>query len=108
MPNLGILKTANRAKQENPNAKFNFGQFENGLDSSFEAKVIAILSLDSESGFLARWRKGGVVGFKDGICFVGGISFSRLILWDDSEWKGSNWPKTNLNQQPNQGYWPCK
>jgi hypothetical protein len=54
MPNLGILKTANRAKQENPNAKFNFGQFENGLDSSFEAKVIAILSLDSESGFLAR------------------------------------------------------
>ena len=33
-----------------------------GPDSSFEAKVMAVLSLDSESGFLARcWKGGGSV-----------------------------------------------
>jgi hypothetical protein len=31
----------------------------NGSDSSSEAKVMAVLSLDSESGFLARCWKGG-------------------------------------------------
>jgi lambda repressor-like predicted transcriptional regulator len=31
----------------------------NGPDSSSEAKVTAVLSLDSESGFLARCWKGG-------------------------------------------------
>jgi hypothetical protein len=49
----------------------------NGPDSSFEAKVMAVLSLDSESGFLARcWNGGGFgfvdrVDFKDRICFEG-------------------------------------
>jgi hypothetical protein len=54
-------------------------QFErkNGLDSSCEAKVMVVLSLDSESGFLARcWKGGGFgfvdrVGFRDMICFEG-------------------------------------
>jgi hypothetical protein len=31
----------------------------NGLDSSSEAKVMAVLSLEYESGFLARHWKGG-------------------------------------------------
>ena len=35
----------------------------NGPDSSSEAKVTAVLSLDSESGFLARCWKGGGFGF---------------------------------------------
>ena len=44
-------------------AKFNSVRFEkNGSDSSSEAKVTAVLSLDSESGFLARcWKGGGSV-----------------------------------------------
>jgi hypothetical protein len=34
----------------------------NGPDSSSEAKVMVVLSLDSESGFLARcWKGGGLV-----------------------------------------------
>jgi hypothetical protein len=34
----------------------------NGPDSSLEAKVMAVLSLDSESGFLTRcWKGGGSV-----------------------------------------------
>jgi hypothetical protein len=40
--------------------KFNFVRFEkNGPDSSSETKVMVVLSLDSESGFLARRWKGG-------------------------------------------------
>jgi hypothetical protein len=36
----------------------------NGPDSSSEAKVMSVLSLDSESGFLARcWKGGGSVFF---------------------------------------------
>jgi hypothetical protein len=36
----------------------------NGPDSSSEAKVMPVLSLDSESGFLARcWKGGGSVFF---------------------------------------------
>jgi hypothetical protein len=31
----------------------------NGPNSSYEAKVMVVLSLDSESGFLARCWKGG-------------------------------------------------
>jgi hypothetical protein len=48
----------------------------NGPDSSSEAKVMAVLSLDSESEFLARcWKSGGFgfvdrVGFRDRIYFV--------------------------------------
>jgi hypothetical protein len=34
----------------------------NGPDSNSEAKVMAVLSLDSELGFLARcWKSGGSV-----------------------------------------------
>jgi hypothetical protein len=48
----------------------------NRPDSSSEAKVMAVLSLDSESEFLARcWKSGGFgfvdrVGFRDRIYFV--------------------------------------
>jgi hypothetical protein len=35
----------------------------NGPDSSSEVKVMAVLSLESESGFLARSWKGGGFGF---------------------------------------------
>jgi hypothetical protein len=48
----------------------------NGPDSSSEAKVMAVLSLDSESEFLARcWKSGGFgfvdrVGFRDMIYLV--------------------------------------
>jgi hypothetical protein len=53
-----------------------------GHDSSSEAKVMVNLSLDSESGFLARcWKGGGFsfvdrVGFRDKICFEG--QFCRM------------------------------
>jgi hypothetical protein len=59
--NLGILETANPASQRESNAKFNSVRFEkNGPDSSCEAKVMVVLSLDSDSGFLAwRWMGGG-------------------------------------------------
>jgi hypothetical protein len=44
---------------------------------------MAVLSLNSELGFLARHGKGEGrfcgVGFGDRICFVGGIGLSRLI-----------------------------
>jgi hypothetical protein len=38
MPNLGILKVANLVKQENPNAKFNSGQFEKWARFEFRGK----------------------------------------------------------------------
>jgi hypothetical protein len=41
----------------------------NGPDSSSEAKVMVVLSLDSESGFLARCWKGGGFGFVDRVGF---------------------------------------
>jgi hypothetical protein len=61
-PNLGILKQQIRQSQKESDAKFNSVRFEkNGPDSSSEAKVMAILSLNSESEFLARcWKSGGV------------------------------------------------
>ena len=49
----------------------------NGPDSSSEAKVMAVLSLDSESGFLARCWKGGGFG-----CFwIGSVLDIGSILW---------------------------
>ena len=53
----------------------------NGPDSSSEAKVMAVLSLDSKSGFLARsWKGWGFgffdrVGFRDRMCFVDMVDF---------------------------------
>jgi hypothetical protein len=86
-PNLGILKTANPAKSD---AKFNSVRFKkNGPDSNFEAKVMVILSLDSESGFLARcWKGGGFVfldrvGFRDRIYFVDRIGCRDRIYFVD-------------------------
>jgi hypothetical protein len=61
----------------------------NGPDSSFEAKVTAVLSLDSESGFLVRcWKGGGFgfvdrVGFRDRICFVDMVGFRDRICFVD-------------------------
>jgi hypothetical protein len=70
-PNLGILKTSNPAK-------FNSVQFEkNGPGSSSEAKVMAVLSLDSESGFLASSWKGGGFGF----FWIGSVLEIGSILW---------------------------
>jgi hypothetical protein len=48
----------------------------NGPDSSSEAKVTAILSLDSESGFLERcWKVGGSV------LWIGSVLEIGSILW---------------------------
>jgi hypothetical protein len=47
----------------------------NGPDSSSEAKVLAVLSLDSESRFLARCWKGGGFGFVDRVDFRDRICF---------------------------------
>jgi hypothetical protein len=61
----------------------------NGPDSSFEAKVTAVLSLDSESGFLVRcWKGGGFgfvdrVGFRDRIYFVDKVSCRDRIYFVD-------------------------
>jgi hypothetical protein len=58
-------------------ATFNCVRFEkNGPDSSSEAKVTADLSLDSESGFLARCWKGG-----SSVLWVGSVLEIRCILW---------------------------
>jgi hypothetical protein len=81
-PNLGILKIVNPTK-------FNSVRFEkNGPDSSFEAKFMAILSLDSESGFLARCWKGGGLVFLDrvvleigSILWIGSVVEIGSILW---------------------------
>jgi hypothetical protein len=92
--NLGILETANPASQRESNAKFNSVRFEkNGPDSSCEAKVMVVLSLDSESGFLARrWKGGGgfvgmvglVIGsvYRDWVCgmIIDWVEISTLII----------------------------
>jgi hypothetical protein len=48
----------------------------NGSDSSSEAKVTAVLSLDSESGFLARCWKGG-----SSVLWIGSVLEIGSILW---------------------------
>jgi hypothetical protein len=59
----------------------------NGPDSISEAKVTAVLSLDSESGFLARCWKGGGFGFvdrvgcRDMIYFVDRVGFGDRICF---------------------------
>jgi hypothetical protein len=61
----------------------------NGPDSSSEAKVMVVLSLDSESGFLARcWKSGGFgfvdrVGFRDRIYFVNRVGCRDMIYFVD-------------------------
>jgi hypothetical protein len=47
-----------------------------GPDSSSEAKVTAVLSLDSESGFLARCWKGG-----GSVLWIGSVLEIESILW---------------------------
>jgi lambda repressor-like predicted transcriptional regulator len=48
----------------------------NGSDSSTEAKVMAVLSLDSESGFLSRCWKGG-----GSVLWIGSVLEIGSILW---------------------------
>jgi hypothetical protein len=48
----------------------------NGPDSSSEAKVTAVLSLDSELGFLARCWKGG-----GSVLWIGSVLEIGSILW---------------------------
>jgi hypothetical protein len=48
----------------------------NGPDSSSEVKVTSVLSLDSESGFLARCWKGG-----SSILWIGSVLEIGSILW---------------------------
>ena len=48
----------------------------NGPDSSSEAKVTAVLSLDSESGFLARSWKGGSL-----VLWIGSVLEIGFVLW---------------------------
>jgi hypothetical protein len=61
----------------------------NGPDSSSEAKVTTVLSLDSKSGFLARcWKDGGFgfvdrVGFRDRIYFVDRVGCRDKIYFVD-------------------------
>ena len=91
-PNLGILKHRIQQSGKESDAKLNSMRFEekNGPDSSFEAKVMVVLSLDSESGFLARcWKGGGVrffldrVGFRDRIYFVDRVGCRDRICFVD-------------------------
>jgi hypothetical protein len=48
----------------------------NGPDSSSEAKVMAVLSLDSESRFMTRCWKGGGSDF-----WIGSVLEIGSILW---------------------------
>jgi hypothetical protein len=48
----------------------------NGSDSSYEAKVMTVLSLDSESGFLVRCWKGG-----GSVFWIGSVLEIGSILW---------------------------
>jgi hypothetical protein len=48
----------------------------NGPDSSSEAKVTAVLILDSESGFLARCWKGA-----SSILWIGSVLEIGSVLW---------------------------
>ena len=59
-----------RQCRKESDAKFNSVRFEkNGPTSSSEAKVMVVLSLNSESGFLARCWKGGGSVFLDRVGF---------------------------------------
>ncbi len=78
-------------------AKFNSVRFEkNGPGSSSEAKVTAVLSLDSESGFLARCWKGG------GFYFVDRVDCRDMIYFVDRVgfvgWKRMDRIKLNQNK----------
>jgi hypothetical protein len=76
-PNLGILKQRIRQSRKESDAKFNFVRFEkNGPDSSSEAKVMTVLSLNSESVFLARCWKGG-----GSVLWIGSVLEIGSILW---------------------------
>jgi hypothetical protein len=48
----------------------------NGTDSSSEAKVTAVLSLDSKSGFLARCWKG-----ESSVLWIGSVLEIGFVLW---------------------------
>jgi hypothetical protein len=53
----------------------------NGPDSNSEAKVTAVLSLDSESGFLARcWKGGGLVLWIRSVLEIGSILWIRSVV----------------------------
>jgi hypothetical protein len=51
----------------------------NGPDSSYEVKVTVVLSLDSESGFLARCWKSEGFGFVDRVGFRYRIYFMDRV-----------------------------
>jgi hypothetical protein len=66
----------------------------NGPDSSSEAKVMAILSLDSESGFLARCWKGG-----GSVLWIGSVLERVSVLKVDFVgWKRMERIKLNQNK----------
>jgi hypothetical protein len=66
-----------------------------GHDSSSEAKVMADLSLDSESGFLARcWKGGGGFGFVDRVGFRDKIYFEGQFCRMEADGKN----QTELKQ----------
>ena len=64
-----------------------------GPDSSFEAKVMAVLSLDSESGFLARCWKGGGFGFVDRVGFRDRICLEGRFCQMEADGKNQTKPK---------------
>jgi hypothetical protein len=65
----------------------------NGPDSSSEAKVMAILSLDSELGFLTRCWKGGGFGFVDRVGFRYRICFEGRFCRMEADGKNQTEPK---------------
>jgi hypothetical protein len=78
-PNLGILKNSesDKARKNQMQNLILCDLKKNGPDSSSEAKVMVVLSLDTESGFLARCWKGGGVGF----FLIGSVLEIGSILW---------------------------
>jgi hypothetical protein len=84
-PNLGILKNSesDKARKNQMQNLILCDLKKNGPDSSSEAKVMVVLSLDTESGFLARCWKGGGVGFRDRIYFVDRVGCRDRIYFVD-------------------------
>jgi hypothetical protein len=78
-PNLGILKNSesDKARKNQMQNLILCDLKKNGPDSSSEAKVMVVLSLDTESGFLARCWKGGGFGF----FLIGSVLEIGSILW---------------------------
>jgi hypothetical protein len=77
--NLGILKRQTDKDGKNLMRKLILCELKNGPDSSFEAKVIVVLSLDSDSGFLVRRWKGGVGLWEWSVWVIGSVIETEFV-----------------------------